>query len=157
MICIYGMGQYGVEFYYRLKANGIFINFFVDRDERKVGYALEEKSCISINELLGYDKQKTIIIIGIKNNVEKLKKFFKEQRFTFVYSMEEATNIFSLKKVEISHVPANRLFDLISTRQKFYEALYGHERKDFFDCELQNILDDYKKRNKINESFRSEL
>lgn len=62
-ICIFCAGDFGIRMYYDLKDRLIPVEYFSDNDEKKWGYFLDEKKCISPKELLKI-KNDTLIIVS---------------------------------------------------------------------------------------------
>ncbi len=91
-ICIYCMGDYGLETYFKLKERGVKIDFFADRDPEKQGYALDNLYCKSYEELLQEDKGNVILIVAIKKP-EMLISHFRQQGFQYVYNKELAVQV----------------------------------------------------------------
>ncbi len=91
-ICIYCMGDYGLETYFKLKERGVKIDFFADRDPEKQGYALDHLYCISYEELLERDREEIIIIVAIKKP-GVLIAHFREEGFQYVYDKETAVQM----------------------------------------------------------------
>ena len=70
-ICIYCMGEYGLETYFKLRENGIKIDFFADGNPQKKGYALDGIYCKSYEELLCESKE-IVLIVAKESAVKKL-------------------------------------------------------------------------------------
>ncbi len=148
MICIYGAGRYGIEIYYLLNRNKVSIDFFVDKDENKWGYILEDMYCISPEELLSFDRNETIIIISLKSSANKLIEYFKEKGFNRVYGKEEITKVLALNSVKDKIDAIQDIEYLNVMKQKLCDVLYLKKEVSDIDDKLRGILEDYKKRNR---------
>ena len=147
ILCIYGAGKYGIEIYYQLKNQGIQVDFFSDRNKEKWGYALDGIFCISPQELLKFEKTKTTIIIGIKNNIENLYKHFNSQGIYKVIRWHEISDYFGETDKRTENCIIKEQPYLMELHKEFCNAMYKKNSKKISDCTLQKILTDYEKRN----------
>ncbi len=147
-ICIYCMGDYGLETYFRLKEMGIKVSCFGDRDVSKHGYALEGLSCYSYEEILQLDKKETILVVAVKNpNV--LMAQFKEHGFEYVYDKDQ---IIAAKSDVVKREPTTPLVNLDQIKyykeclnKMYYENIY---ESDIENEDMQQIVEDLSKRRK---------
>ncbi len=98
VICIYCMGDYGLETYFKLLEHGVKVDFFADRDPVKHDYALDGLYCKSYEELLEGDREEIIIIVAIKNP-GALIAHFREKGFLHVYDKETAVRMLTNENV----------------------------------------------------------
>ena len=71
MIYIYGAGAYGIHAYYLSKQHGIFIDGFIDQDEKKRGSLLDGISCMSLEDLEKLNRKNEIkIIVCVKKEID---------------------------------------------------------------------------------------
>lgn len=150
MICIYGLGDYGLKTYFQLKENGVEINFFADRSREKHGYALEGTYCKSYEELM-LESRECLIIVAIKNP-ESLIRGFRQEGFEHVYDREAAFNL--LVGEADKRLPArerNCLKDIdkiIKMKESIQCVVYDHRLNE--NSLTDGILLDYiKRRNKL--------
>ena len=87
-ICIYCLGEYGIQTYYKLKEAGIQINYFGDRDKQKQGYVFDGLYCLSYEQVSALDKMTTILIVAVKKPDELIDDF-KHMGFVHVYTKEQ--------------------------------------------------------------------
>ena len=85
-VCIYGVGMYGISTYYKLERRGVNIICFGDRNTSKQGYVVKDISCIPFEKVLELDKDKTVIVVAIKQNNAQLVSTFREKGFRYVCS-----------------------------------------------------------------------
>ena len=85
-VCIYGVGSYGISTYYKLVRRGINIICFGDRNTSKQGYVVKDINCIPFEKVLELDKDKTVIVVAIKQNNAQLVNTFREKGFRYVSS-----------------------------------------------------------------------
>lgn len=85
-VCIYGVGRYGISTYYKLVRRGINIICFGDQNTSKQGYVVKDISCIPFEKVLELDKDKTVIVVAIKQNNAQLVNTFREKGFRYVCS-----------------------------------------------------------------------
>lgn len=144
-ICIYGLGDYGLEIYFRLKVNSVQIDLFADRDKRKHGYVLEGKYCISYEELIHEDKN-CLIIVAMKNPENMISKF-KQEGFRLVYDKEKAFEILT-EKSEKNYASENKPLQDIIMIEKVKENIQGAVYRGRWDScyDLQDVLSDFVRR-----------
>lgn len=147
-ICIYGFGTFGIQTYYALTEKGAKVKCFADRDSHKQGYALEGIHCISYNNLLTLDKKNTILIVAM-SNPHKLVQKFRKIGFNYVYDQTNFSdylvfdNITAAKPVE----PIHSVEYLEELKESLSSVLYQNIEKEIANRELQQIVNDYVKRN----------
>lgn len=145
-ICIYGMGDYGLETYFRLKKLGVKIDFFADRNSEKRGYALEGVYCRSYEELLCEDKNNCFLIVAVKNP-DRLIIEFKQQGFDEVYNKETAVKILG-NRMTGGETESLRDIEKIEQMKNDIQALvYSH--KGICCPQIENIIFDYTLRHSI--------
>lgn len=105
-ICIYCLGELGVQAYYRLKQSGIRVDFFGDKDREKQGYVFEGLYCKSFEDVLE-ENRSTHIIVAIKNP-DAIIEVFKKHGFYNVWTVEEAEQ----KLISLGAVPKRELLRL---------------------------------------------
>lgn len=147
-IVIYGLGDYGLETYFRLKERGIKISCFADRNPQKRGYVLDELYCYSYEEVLHEDKENSFLIIAIQK-CEEIINEFKQMGFQNVYDGKTVIQILEAKKEKPQ---ANCLLDIRlieELKQNIQDAVY-HNKKEVHK-DLENIVSDYIRRHKEQE------
>lgn len=85
-VCIYGVGRYGISTYYKLERRGVNIICFGDRNVQKQGYVVKDIRCIPFEKVLELDKNKTVIVVAIKQNNAQLVDTFRKKGFRYVCS-----------------------------------------------------------------------
>ncbi len=154
-ICVYGVGKYSIEIYYHLKKYGIQVDFFSDIDKRKWGYILDNVYCISLKELLEYNRNNVTIIIGIKNNYKRIYKYFKDNNFINIYSRDDIfSKYFEKKDLSEKEIIKDISFFTI-WYQELCSSIYKDQKTTIPDYDLNIIIDDYKKRNRMDENITS--
>lgn len=83
-VCIYGVGRYGISTYYKLVGRDLNIICFGDQNISKQGYVVKDISCIPFEKVLELDKDKTVIVVAIKQNNAQLVNTFREKGFRYV-------------------------------------------------------------------------
>lgn len=85
-VCIYGVGRYGITTYYKLVRRRVNIICFGDQNAQKQGYIVKDIRCIPFEKVLELDKNKTVIVVAIKQNNAQLVNTFREKGFRYVCS-----------------------------------------------------------------------
>ena len=113
-IVIYGLGDFGLETYFRLKERGIKIDYFADRDLQKKGYALDGLYCRTFDELLLEDRRRCILIVAVQKNKTLIDEF-RRHGFQNVYDKETAVRLLAVKEdlLEISPLQDLHLIRLL--------------------------------------------
>lgn len=83
---IFCMGEFGIDLYFKLKEFEVNVDYFIDNDPSKKGYALNNIYCISMAELLKRDTNKLIIVA--KKNPRDIIDFLEKQGIRDVTSKE---------------------------------------------------------------------
>lgn len=143
-IVIYGLGDFGLETYFKLKEQGIEIDYFADRDPEKKGYVLDGLYCRTYDELLYENKSQCILIIAVQK-FETLITEFRLEGFQNVYNKDTAIRLLlkTDKKSEIK--PLQDIVFIKKLKRNIQEAIYYNKRN--VDNNLQNIVCDYFLRN----------
>lgn len=145
-ICIYGMGDYGLETYFRLKKSGVKIDFFADRNSEKRGYALEGVYCRSYEELLCENKKNCFLIVAVKNP-DRLIIEFRRQGFDEVYDKETAVKILGNGMIEGETEPLREIEKIEQMKEDIQALVYSH--KEICCQQIENIIVDYTLRHSI--------
>ena len=145
-ICIYGMGDYGLEIYFKLKKSGVKIDFFADRNFEKRGYALEGVYCRSYEELLCENLKKCLLIVAVKNP-DRLIIEFKRQGFDEVYDKETAVKILGNRMIEGETEPLREIEKIEQMKEAIRALVYSH--KEICCQQIENIIVDYTLRHSI--------
>lgn len=154
-LCIYGAGKYGIEAYYQLKKMGIRTDVFSDRDKAKWGYALEGIFCIPPQELLQYDREETVLVIGVKSKMASIRDYFIEHGFSRVIGINEIIGCTNTEGNEKRQVAIRESSCLMALYRELCGMLYAQNEGKISDDAVQQIADDYKKRKRVNESIGS--
>ena len=126
-VCIYCMGEYGIQTYFKLKKYGIAVGCFGDTDKSKQGYALEGLFCKSYEEVLELDKRETVIIVSMKNSAALVNQF-RQEGFENVYSREELYALLDKKEPCVR----NDLLDeteIVDLKDNLEKVFCGHPYK----------------------------
>ncbi len=144
-ICIYCMGDYGLETYFKLLENGVKVDFFADRDTVKNGYALDGLYCKSYEELLERDREDIIIIVAIKNP-GALIAHFREKGFQYVYDKETAIRMLTDENVGAPEKkePIRDIGLIKQMKADIQEGVYRGRKTQ--QEEIKGILRDYRLR-----------
>lgn len=141
-ICIYCMGEYGLATYFKLRENGIKIDYFADGDLHKEGYALDGIYCKSYEELLSGDKD--IFLIVAKKNPESLILQFKHQGFQNVYDKDSAVReLVAGRGAATGKAPLRDIDTIKKIKQGIQDALYGACENTGPDLPGKSIISDY--------------
>ena len=150
-ICIYCMGEYGIQTYYKLKDSGIRIACFGDRDRKKDGYAFDGLYCVSYEEVLKFDREKTIIIVAFKYSKELI-QIFEDMGFKNVYDKERAIELFCGEK-KITRTPLTDIEEIRQLKNLIANCLYNKVIKEDLSSinrRCTEMLSDFLKRNSDN-------
>ena len=139
-ICIYCIGDYGLETYFKLREHGIKIDYFADRDPEKWGYALEGVYCRSYEELLYEDKENCMLIVAIKNPETLIEKF-RYAGFQQVYDKETAIKILVDEPIPKVIEPLRDIEQIKQMKEKIQKMIYSHEM--IYEKESNSIISDY--------------
>lgn len=125
-IILYCCGRNGIRTYLELKEVGIEIECFGDSFPEKCGYVIDNKYCLSLEQIL--KKSKNDIIVVTKKNPEKLVEFFQAKGFKNVISQEDVYRLWNIhfpfmrnKKVENESIVKN-------TKHKLERYILGHDQ-----------------------------
>lgn len=140
IICIYCMGDYGLETYFKLLEKGVKVNFFADRDSEKHGYALDGLYCKSYEELLREDREKVILIVAIKKP-EALISHFKQEGFQEVFDKETAVEMLTGDKLLMKKEPLRKIEQIENLKLEIQELLYKNGKAR--TGKMQAIMQDY--------------
>ena len=141
-ICVYCLGEYGIETFYYLKRFSINVACFGDRDEKKHGYVFENICCISFEEVLKLDKSSWIVIVAIKEP-ERLVQGFKNQGISTI-SIKEVYRLLSNTKEVSIRKPLQSIDEIITYKEVIEEAFCRKAwKKVSGNREIQQIADDY--------------
>lgn len=147
-ICIYCMGEYGIQTYYKLKESGIRIDCFGDRDINKQGYVLDGLYCKSYEEVVKLDKENTIIIVAIKYP-QSLIQIFRNVGFKDVYDKESAMKLLcGNSKIEIE--PLNEINEICRLKNFVVSCYYNRViTEDILSTNkcFEDMLKDFLRRN----------
>lgn len=146
-VCIYCMGDYGLETYFNLLKNGVKADFFADRDSKKQGYALDGLYCKSYEELLQEDRGNVILIVAIKKP-EMLISHFRQEGFGQVYDKETAVEVLVNENVPEKREPLRNIELIEQMKQDIQEMIYNNGKVR--QGELQGIMNDYLRRHAEN-------
>ncbi len=149
-LCIYCRGDYALRAYFQLREGGIPVACFADKDENKQGYVIDGVCCISYEEFLQKDREKTIVLV-CKQHPEQLMSAFKKRGFLHVGSykdlqgMERAAPGVSLNAETVNKINffRLRLHQMLSGMQ---EGVEKSGSKDAFCAALERILWDVQDR-----------
>lgn len=147
-ICIYCMGDYGLETYFKLKEMGVSVRWFGDRDTSKHGYALEGISCISYEDVLKLDKKNSVIVVAVKNSYALIEQF-KEYGFENIYNKDEIVSVIETRKIKKQYISLTDICKVEEYKECLAKAYYEKEYKDKVDnVDIQQIIVDLSKRRK---------
>lgn len=143
-ICIYCLGAYGIRTYLGLRDHGIRVKCFGDIDIKKKGYALDDIQCLSYQEILNKDKEKTCIIV-CNQRADRIIEQFKEYGFQHVISDRELGEYTLTVYESIDYANAEVINRINEFRDKLYHCYVKREsvvwlESDSFDLELGKIL-----------------
>lgn len=141
-VYIYCAGEYGVEMYHLLRENNIKVEKIGDMDESKHGYFINGTSCISYNEIMMVDKNKSLIIVA-KKNPESLIEQFKKNGFKHVVDYLQIKSV--LKKTIVKTMPISYYEGIKNQLQsEIYGRFWGSEIGD--DKFVKKIIKDHRER-----------
>ncbi len=140
IICIYCMGDYGLETYFKLLEKGVKADFFADRDSVKHGYALDGLYCKSYEELLQEEREKVILIVAIKKP-EALISHFRQKGFPNVYDKETAVELLAGDKSPMKKEPLRKIEQIEQMKLEIQELLYKNGKA--MPGKMQEIMQDY--------------
>lgn len=92
-ICIFGAGQWGLQTYYELSDRMINIESFCDNDKNKYGHIINDKYCVSFNELKKI-KDDILVIIAVKAITENIRKQLQDNDFKYIATKQEINKLF---------------------------------------------------------------
>ncbi len=144
-ICIYCMGDYGLETYFKLRQYGVKINYFADRDPKKKGYALEGLYCRSYEELLCEDRENCMVIVAVKNPENLIRKFQQEE-FQQVYDKETAIKMLVGEAETNIEAPLRDICRIEQMKDNIQKLVYYHDKSAH--GEPKGVLLDYLLRHK---------
>ena len=145
-ICIYCLGEYGIQTYLKLKEQGVHVNFFGDHNPSKHGYVMDGVACIGFEDILAFDKESTIIIVAVKNpNI--LIKSFKDEGFGTVIDNVEALSFFECETKQ-TVLPVMNEKELVEIKERIADTFYRKVLPDIDNRIINQMLIDYMKRNK---------
>lgn len=147
-IVIYGLGDFGLETYFRLKECGINIAYFADQDQRKKGYVLDGLYCRSYEDLLSEDKTRCFVIVAVQR-FETIITQFKSKGFQNVFDRESAVRLLVSQAVMPEMSPTQNIELIDKWKQDIQEAIY--DNKKTVCQELQSMISDYFLRNEHRE------
>ena len=119
-ICIYCIGEYGIQMYYKLKEANVQIECFGDRDRNKQGYAFDGLYCVPYEEICKFDRKKTIIIVAVKHPKELIQNF-REMGFKDVYDKDCAKDLLCRER-EPKKEPINSLEEIYQIKNMIVEC-----------------------------------
>jgi len=156
-LCIYCMGEYGLQLYFTLKEFGIQANCFGDSDTRKQGYVFDNMYCYSFDEIVS-KKNDIVVIISMKNPQILIEKFNKAG-VNYVLTKDEVLNIISHYKinkidntyaVKLDYTEIDYIININNFRKELYEVYCNgkrtieigkHNDMNSLEGELENILE----------------
>lgn len=147
-ICIYGLGKYGLQTYFRLKENSISVDFFADRDIRKHGYVLDNVFCKSIDEILKMSHS-MVLIIAIEKPNETI-NFFKHEGFNTVLTKDEALDIFGCNNLNPCGYQIDNIDQIIYLHEEIVNAVYNDSESN--NPWIAYIISQYRIRNRYHEN-----
>lgn len=156
-LCIFCMGEYGLQLYFKLKEYDITIDCFADNNSEKWGYVLENIYCYSIEELKNSDKN--LIIVVAKKNPDDLVEILKDKGFPFVITREDMLEAISSLKVNKSKVEEEYIANL-NYSEEYYINLINQFRNDLYSIltnKESNIDKTYIKKDFLLESYFKEV
>lgn len=121
-VCIYGMGNHGINTFFDLYEYGIRADYFSDADAKKHGDLFNGIKCISYDELL--ECHKDVFIIVAIYNAHNLVEHFKEVGFKRVMLYTDALNLFKQKYPRKKMKPIQDVGELLKLKQEIYDWLY---------------------------------
>lgn len=137
-VCIYGVGRYGISTYYKLERRGVNIICFGDRDVQKQGYIVKDIRCIPFEKVLGLDKNKTVIVVAIKQNNAQLVDTFRKKGFRYVCSYNNIKDRGNEKKLltDSYHIKKEKeyLEHVILTGDIYDESYVGDDIKEMAEA-----------------------
>lgn len=148
-ICIYGFGVYGVRIYYILTERGVKVKCFADYNPDKQGYALGGIDCISYDDVLALDRKNTVLVIAIKSSYELIQEFIR-MGFSYVYDQKEVIEKLSFgNESEPDRADPIHSIEIIKELEvSLRNVIYQNIEKEFVNRDMQQIVNDYAKRNK---------
>lgn len=133
------------------KAQGKYIVFLSDKDYIRENYLekIQEKikndfDCCFINYDYSLDEKKNNKILTNKNELAKLKPYFKEYIFSFIFKKEKLMKLFNLKYIFNFNEIVDKEFTNIDAIE---EVIYYHNPKqerrihDFIYSDVKNIVE----------------
>lgn len=145
IICIYCLGEYGIQTYLKLKDRGIQVSLFGDRDLKKQGYVVDGISCVSYETVVELDKERTLIIVATKNPQSIINEF-RNKGFMSVISKDEALCTFECKNNrEIQ--PLTDMREILNLKEVIANVFYQGGLPESGDEQIQQMLVDFNKRN----------
>lgn len=153
-ICIYGLGRLGIDTYYILKENGISVEVFADRDERKKGYVLDGIYCISYEDLVRRADEYEIIVC-VKSSMNLLKEKFLNEGIRKVYTADEIEDLYPIKKKRNFSIE-----EIAEIHQQLSDAIDDNCSESIIDEQLKSIVNDLlirknKKTGELDEHIRN--
>ncbi len=147
-ICVFCMGEFGLDLYFELKEHDIQVNYFGDNNKEKWGYALDNIYCYSMKELL--EEKDEILIIVAKKNPEDLVKILEEYGFDEIITREEALCMLEkmpIQKSEIEEEYIRRLeyskpeyINIIEQFREYVFKLVNSEQNDRYKIIGKELL-----------------
>ena len=125
-ICIFGVGNWGITLYYELKNSLIDVECFCDNNPKKIGYVLENRECISFEELKSL-KDEVLVIIAIKSATDVIKKQLQDNGFKYYVTKQELDK---------------KLFNISTI--KWMSSLDGIEGIDYSSTNIQALISKFK-------------
>ena len=145
IICIYCLGEYGIQTYLKLKDKGIQVSLFGDRDLDKQGYVVDGISCDSYETVAELDKDNTLIIVATKNPQGIISEF-RNKGFKCVINKDEALKMFGRKnnrKIQ----PLTDKWEIMKLKEVIANTFYKGELPESDNKQIQQMLIDFNKRN----------
>jgi hypothetical protein len=87
-ICIFGAGDWGIGLYSELTLRLINVDCFCDNNTQKHGYLVDNKKCVSFEELKAI-KDDTLVIIAIKSATDAIKKQLSDNGFKYFITKQD--------------------------------------------------------------------
>lgn len=147
-ICIYCLGEYGIQTYYKLKEAGIQINYFGDRDKQKQGYVFDGLYCLSYEQVSALDKITTILIVAVKKP-DGLIDDFKRMGFVHVYTKEQGIARLCNGK-EFNKKPMDQIEEIRQIKELLTDCFYN-KKMSCGNCHINkdcaDMMSDFLKRN----------
>lgn len=125
-ICIFGAGDWGIRLYTDLTLRLINVDLFCDNSPKKYGYLMDNKQCISFDELKTI-KDNTLIIIAVKSATDAIKQQLIDNGFRYFITKQEIDKKF---------------FDVPAF--KWLTSLEGLDGLDYSSKGIQSIVSKFK-------------